>query len=262
MGKIADISEVLLELGLSGTVTDEERAIASTALVRTEGIVKRYLGYDPTTQTHTEFYPRQSFNSSRGQGVWEADANRAILRQISEAASNQLQLQHLPLRSISHLYIDYDGRSGAMAGSFSAETEKVEGDDFWANYDMLDSSGNKVCNDGILMSVGLWPETPGTVKVVYASGYGDAELHGQDSVIDASAILEVVIYEAVRRVRRMFASKKQSQGFIAGAITSESLGDYSYSADGSTISQVAGGGELSPDSKEKLATFRSWAFCL
>lgn len=261
-GQIADISEVLLEAGLSATVTEEERAIASTVLMRTEGIIKRYLGYDPTNQSHTEFYPQQAFNAQQSKGVWDVGGDKAVLEQLSEASSNQLQLIHIPIRSITHLYIDYDGHSGAQVGAFAADTEKVEGTDFWPNYDMLDSLGAKVCSDGVLMSTGLWPRTSGTVKVVYVAGYTDSELHGQDAVIDASPILEVVIYESVRRIRRFFATKKQSQGFLAGNIVSESLGDYSYSLDGSSASQIVGGGELTPDSKEKLSQFRNWGFCL
>lgn len=262
MGKIADVAEVLLELGLSAVVTDEERAIAATVLIRAEGAVKQYLGYDPAYQTHTEYLPTFQTQVRDQEGVWEVDGGEAVLRNLSSGATDQLQLTHLPIRSITSLYIDYDGRSGAKVDAFPATTLKVEGTDFWPNYDMVDSDGVKVCSDGILRSMGQWPTSPGTVKVTYMAGYKDDELHGADLLIDASPILEAVINESVRRVKRFFAQKKQATGFVTGAITSESLGDYSYSVDGASASQLLGGGNLTSDTKERLSRFRRMSYDL
>ncbi len=256
-----DISAVLLELGLSSTVTDEERAVVAGSIFRAEAAVKRFLHYDPAYGTRTEYYPRVGRAVASQDTVWEVSGDQAVLRQLEEAASNELQLQSIPLRSITSLCIDYSGRSGSASGAFAAETLKVEGVDYWPNYDSVDSLGNKMCNDGVIKSSGAWPSTPGTVKVVYISGYRTEELHGQDSVVDASPILEAVLYEAVRRVRRMFANKKRTgAGFAAGTIVSESLGDYSYSVDGASASQLAGGGDLTPDNRERLQPYvlMSW----
>lgn len=262
MGNIADVAEVLLEIGLSATVTDEERAIAATALTRAEGAVKRYLGYDPTYLSHVEYLPTFQTLVRDQQGVWEVEGDMAVLRNQSSGATDQLQLMHLPVRSVTSLYIDYDGRSGTRVGAFAATTLKVEGTDFWPNYDLVDSDGAEVCSDGILRSMGQWPTSPGTVKVTYMAGYKDDELHGADLLIDASPILESVINEAVRRVRRFFAQKKQTTGFVAGAIVSESLGDYSYSVDGASASQLLSGGDLTSDTKEKLSSFRRMSYDL
>jgi hypothetical protein len=256
MEHIADISEVLLELGLSDSVTDEERAIATTAIAKAEGAIRRFLGYDPVYQEHTEYYPMRTIGSQRRQGVLEVDGDVAVVRQLSEGATNVLALRHVPLRAVTALYIDYDGRSGARDGAFGSEALKTEGADFWANYDAVDSDGNGVAPDGILNSIGLWPTTPGTVKVVYMAGYTAAELRGQDTIIDASGINDAAVNEAVRRVKRFFAVKKQSRsGFVAGIVTSERLGDYSYSIDAASTAQLLGGGDLTPESKEKLQPF-------
>lgn len=252
---IADISEVLLELGLSDSATDEERAIASTMLVRVEGAIRQFLGYDPVQRSHTEFLPTFQGNAVGDQGAWEVEGGMAVQRGLSIGTSDRLQLTHLPIRSVTSLHIDYDGRSGAASGAFAASTLKVEGVDYWPNYDGVDDAGAKLCRDGIVMSLGLWPTTPGTIKVVYVAGYSAAELHGQDSTVDASPILESVIYETVRRVRRFFATKKSSAGFLAGTLASESMGDYSYSVDGASASQLLGSGDLTPETKEKLSGF-------
>lgn len=259
MGSIADVAEVLLELGLSSSVTDEERAVASVMLTRAEGAVRKVLRYDPTQQSRTEFYPRQDYNASSGRFIWETSDTQAFIRRVSEAATDELQVQHIPVRSTPaiQLFIDYDGRSGARDGAFASDTLKVEGDDFWPNYDGEDSDGNSLCRDGIIRSIGSWPTTAGSVKIVYTGGYSDSELHGQDAIIDASPILNAVIEEARRRVEKMFVRKKSSLvGFAAGPKTSESLGDYSYSVDASSASKLYGGdNDLLPATIESLQEF-------
>lgn len=262
MGSIVDISEVLLELGLSSSSTEEERAVASQAIARVEASVIRYLRYDPVQRTRTEYYPQRVSSYQPRQGVWEADANQAYLRELSEASTSELQLKHIPIRSVTSLHVDYDGRSGAQAGSFAAESLKVEGTDYWPNYDGVDGSGNKLCKDGILRSIGRWPQTPGTVKIVYVAGYTAAELHGQDLVVNAGQIVEAVVVEACRRVRKMFAMKKRTgAGFVPGVVTSESLGDYSYSIDGSSATRLTtSSADLSVEAVELLSGFVNWGW--
>lgn len=263
MDHIADISEALLELGLSSSVTDEERAIVDTALLRAEAAVRRYLGYDPVYGSHTEFYPNADYQAGQREGVWEVSGDQAVMRELTSAQVDELQLRHIPVRSITHLYVDYDGRCGTKAGAFAAATEKTVGVDFWSNYDGVDSVGVSVCRDGILRSSGMWPVTTGSVKVVYVAGYKAAELHGQDSVLSALPILEAVVGETCRRVRSIMALKKRTgAGFVPGIITSESLGDYSYSVDSGSANQQVMGGDLCRASIERLMEFRNFGGAL
>lgn len=257
MATIVDISEVLLELGLSNSATDEERAIVATAITRAEGAVKRHLRYDPVQRTRTEYYPHQDFRSAAREAVWEVNDTEAYLRHMAEAASTDLQVQHLPIRSITTLHIDYDARSGSRSGAFGVSTLKVEGEDFWPNYDGLDSSGNKICRDGIIRSAGSWPNVAGSVKLVSVAGYTAKELHGQDTIVDASPIMDAVIDEAVRRAKKAFVNKKHARvGFAAGPITSERLGDYSVSYDSASANRLFGGlYDLLPETSQTLSEF-------
>ena len=253
--RIADISEVVLALGLSASITDEERAICNEALKRSEAFVRRYLHYDPVQASRTEFYPQGDFSNYGGGGVWDTDGTNAFFKEVDKMSAEELQLTHIPIRSITSLSIDYDGRSGTKSGAFA--TLETEGVSFWPNYDMLDSSGNKVCRDGILRSHGLWPAIPGSVKIVYVAGYTDAELHGEDEVIDASPILEAVVDEAIRRVKKIYSRQKTSgSSFESGLKTKEKLGNYSYETDSRT-SQILVGGEtdLLPETQMKLDAF-------
>jgi len=263
MGTIIDPSEVLLEMGLSASVTEEERAIVNTAIVRAEGAIKRYLKYDPVQCERTEYYPQQEFDHNSREGLWEVQGGLAVIRRVTEASTSELQVKHVPIRSITSLRVDLDGRSGTTLGSFPLETERIEGSDFWANYDGLDSSDVQICRDGIIRSFGLWPVTPGTVRLIYIAGYTSAEIHGQDTLVDASPIMDATLQEAVRRAQKAFLMMKSSRGFVAGPLTGERMGDYSYTLASSTSQQLFGGSyDVIPSSVEKLSDFVNWGWAM
>ena len=263
MESMIDISEVLLELGLSSSVTDEERAIVATAMSRAEAAVRRFLYYNPAYSSHTEYYPVTNRPGSYQDGVWEVDDANAFIRGDGLAVTDELQLRHIPVRSITNLYVDYDGRSGSKSGSFGTDTEKTEGDDFWLNSDGVDGDGDGICRDGIIRSSGLWPIEAGSIKIVYVAGYTGGELHGTDDVIDASPILETVVYEACRRARRIMALKKQTgPGWVPGVITGERVGDYNYTVDGNSVGQLISGGDLEASSKQRLMDFVNMGWTL
>lgn len=263
MGRTVDISDVLAELGLSAGATAEETAVATRALTGAEGAVRRYLGYDPSYQEHTELLPAGRINAQPTAGVWNVGADVAVLSELPTASNDQLQLTHLPIRSVTSLHVDYNARAGATPGAFAAGTLKVEGVDYWPNYTLVGSDGVGVCEDGIIRSFGLcWPSVPGAIKVVYYAGYKAAELLGTDLKLDASPIHEAALYEAVRRTLRYFANKKSRVGFTPGNVVSESLGDYSYALDSANAAGTTDGGDLAPDSKEKLASFRRMSYDL
>ena len=263
MPTIADISELLIELGLSASVSETDRALAQQSLIKAEGAVKRCLLYDPVQASRTEYYPNQDFTRTGREAIWEANDTHAYLRHLAEASTIELQVRHLPIRSITSLHIDYDGRAGTRSGAFGSETAKTEGTDFWPNYDSLDSDGNKVCTDGILRSEGLWPATAGSVKIVYTAGYTQAELRGAESVLDASPIWEAVLDEAVRRFTKAKQRMTRGRAGFTGPLTSESLGDYSYSADSAMLTRLVGGGmDVLPETEQKLSSFINYGVAM
>jgi hypothetical protein len=262
MSRIVDISEALLVLGLSTSCTNEERAITLFCITHAEGDVRRFLGYDPVYATRTEYYPLMDHAQGHHDSVWEVTATQAYERRVSQGSANKLQLKHVPVRSITSLKIDYDGRSGTQSGAFGAETAKVEGTDFWPNYDMKDSSGNRVCRDGILNSVGLWPMQPGSVQVEYYAGYSVEELHGQDSVIDASPLWVACLDEIQRRVMKIMSRKKNRIAGFVGPLASEHIGDYSYTANTALLTSLIGGGSLMSETQEKLNEFVNYGAML
>jgi hypothetical protein len=257
VGNIIDVEEVILELGLSSSNTEEERSIAGVAIQRVEGIVKRYLKYDPSRRTHTEFYPQSDFRRDARIAVWEINDTNAFQRRRVRGMNDELQIQHLPIRSITDLRIDFDGRHGTQSGAFAASTQQVEGTDFWPNYDGEDDDGNSICRDGIIRSAGAWPTEPGSIKIVYIAGYSDAELHGQGGVVDASPITDVIISESIRKIKKAFVEMKQGAvGFVAGPMMSETLGNYKYVLDSAITTRLFGNEwNLMPDSLDRLNDF-------
>jgi hypothetical protein len=232
------------------------------AITRAEGAVRRFLHYDPEMLQRTEYYPQSDYTHQTRDTVWESEGNQAFLRRLAEASTNDLQLQHIPIRSVDDLRIDYDGRSGTQTGAFGIDTLKVQGTDYWPNFDGFDDDGDRICRDGILKSIGRWPVETGTVQVQYTAGYSAAELHGQTPLVDASPINEAVVDEAVRRVRRAQVwKKKNSIGFAAGPLTSEKLGDYGYTIDASMANRMFGSAyELMQETQAKLQEFVNYGW--
>jgi hypothetical protein len=262
MASIVDISEALLLLGLSATVTDEERAIVSHSITAAEGAIKRHLKYDPVYAERTEFYPAMDARRSGQESVMEVNATSAYERMLSDSRADELQLRHIPIRSITSLYIDYDGRAGQKAGSFAASTQKTSGTDFWVNFDGVDSDAASFSRDGLVRSQGLWPAQAGSIKIVYYAGYKQKELRGQDAKINAAPIWEACLEEVTRRVLKVFSRKKKLLAGFSGPLISENLGDYSYQTNTEVLNALISGTDLLPESREKLAEFENYGIML
>lgn len=257
MGSIADISEVVLDAGLESSITETERALINTSINRAEAAIRRFLRYDPVRRSRTEYYPQADRGNPANPTIWEATDSIAYERQVVAGATTELQVRHVPVRSIANLWIDYDGRFGQQSGAFGSDTLKTAGTDYWMSFDGQDDDGNGISRDGIIRSQGLWPVEAGCVKIEYTAGYSSAELHGQKDLVDATAILESVVDEAIHRLLKVQSRKKRSQvGWVGGPITSEELGDYSYRIDTSTAAKLIGpSSDLMDETVDRLQPF-------
>jgi hypothetical protein len=254
--EVLSIEDIYALLEVNAALTDAEKVVVQQSMVAAWGAIRRYLGYDPVIEQRTEFYPQMDFSSLGGGSRWESNDTHAYMRQTNGGACNQLQLSHIPVRSIVSLRIDYDGRGGSRSGSFGDATEKTEGVDFWRNTDTLDGEGEPMSRDGILFSHGLWPLVPGSVKITYLAGYRATELRGEDAITDASLIRESLIDETIRRLHRNESRAKRSATGFSGPLTSENLGDYSYSVDSTVRNELVAGGDLSKVNCQRLEMFR------
>ncbi len=230
--------QIYLTLNLDDP-SDKERVIVVESIKYAYGLIKQYLHYDPVLREHTQYVRNQHLrNSTAQQAWWNSSSDKAYLEFNAVNRSDELQLQHLPIRNSGAdlagtaqdpvVYIDSLGRSETRTGSFTQLL--VEGDDYWGNYDVLDDNGAKVANDGILRGY-RWDSEPGTIKVTYWGGYTPEELYGHANILDATPIMQAMVIETVRKFKQtvLMDGKKSATGFSLGMITQERLGDYSYS---------------------------------
>jgi len=265
---IANADDIKLLLGLSASITDEEQAFISLIHPLAEGLVRQYLKYDPEQKTHTEYFPRHLRSGGPGygqEGRWSVSGSRAIWESL-DSSDSTLQLTHLPLRLITTVHVDTSALHGDSDNAFDVDTMWTHGTDYYGDWDQAD-----VGYSGQLYSYGSWPSEPGTVKVVYRAGYSPAELLGtatEDAVVgdvittagvDGSGITRAVHITVISQfIKGMALRKKDSVGFTPGVITSERLGDYSYTL-GEGIFGAAGLAASIPDeAKEQLEAYRHW----
>lgn len=253
-------AEVRVACGVIVSITDAERAVLSLVHPLAEGAVKSYLGYDPEYKAHVEFYPRLRTNdrerTADGMG-WEVLHNRAVL--VDESSRGDLQLLHLPVRDVTEIRVDWDGRAGQRPGSFGDDTLFTKGDQYW-----LDLDQDNLCKSGLVLSVSLWPTTPGSIKVSYLAGYSTAELSGRAaSSINASPIKEATLMAVSQAMRDYMSSQKGRAGWVAGRLASERLGEYSYQLDGSgTAATSSFQIQLPPGAQQRLQAFRHFGLQL
>lgn len=254
MSTIASEAEARTSLGLMTSITDEERAMLNLLLPEAEGAVISHLGYDPVQRSETEYYPRA--DPSGGIGIvgaaWDVDAahRQAELYGIRGRAPMfpSLQLERIPVRQVTDLRIDYAARFGQASGSFATASKKTAGTDFW-----LETDKANFCPTGCLFANFQWPMEPGTVRVTYRAGYSPDELAGRATTssvagdgtittarVNASPIKRAVLLTLSTAMQKWAALKKSKTGWKPGGLSSEKLGDYSYTVGGTSAETIAG----------------------
>lgn len=230
--------ELRMALGIDATITAQERALLTMLHPEAEAAVKRALRYDPEQRERTEYYPRARPDGHHNpvEGRYESTGLRAVF--VQEDVESTIVLAHIPIRSVSELRVDYSGRYGQASGAFPADTAWTQGTDFY-----IDAGVSGLGGSGILLAERGWPQIPGSIKVTYTAGYSADEFSGRDTTnyIDASPIKSAVLETFLVSWHRTYATRKKSGvGFVPGPITSERMGDYSWSGGGQTAAMLGG----------------------
>ena len=250
-------AEVQAYLGLSSLPS-----LLTTVRPYAEQAVKSYLRYDPEQKVHTEILPNARRTSDRDNLV-DVSGNKVIYFGPS-TANNMLAVKNLPVRDSNstgvsdnpRVYEDYDAKFGQATDAFAASTELTLGTEFFIEYEQIGLS-----KSGTFIRVGgNWPSTYGTVKIVYTAGYSSDELAGTGGDVDASDIkLATLITAAHIYKQAVLNGSSGAAGLVSGAITSESLGDYSYSVSGDSAKQSGFAyGALPHQVKSMLSSYRSY----
>ena len=226
---ICDLATVKLNLGISGTTQD---AVLTLWLNAAISAVINYCGTSFESQLRTEYYQPDGWN---------------------------LLLRNRPVISVTSVYEDTNGFWNQSATPFPAETLLTAGVD----YALQEDAGELVATYGYISRSGIirrlnrsWPRryprqlipgwttqnlslpdypSIGSVKVVYTSGYTTLP----------AAITQAVCFEV--------SAYKQRAKLGGANLTSESLGEYSYSL-GQQIPVIVGG-LLSDAARNLLAPF-------
>jgi hypothetical protein len=259
-----------VQLGLEDSITAAERAFLNLTHPAIENLVKKEIGYDPVQDVETEYYPLAEPDATHVHGVWDVNIShtRAQFERIGRGIRDELQLLRLPVRSISDLRVDENGRFGKGDNAFGSGTDWTEGEDFWATYEK-----DNLCLSGLLKAQGSWPVTAGSVKVTYRAGYSPDELRGvaeatataTDGTIttkrlDGSGLNRAVIITMVQAFQTWAQTKKSSRWGFRGPVISERAQDYSYQ-----LASAGGGGgagglitSLPPEAAELCEPYRNW----
>lgn len=271
MGSIVTTNDyIVARLGLTAP-TANELALIEAAIMQAEGAIKQYLGYDPVQRTRKEIYAIRDPLQGRGAGQWDINQTHAFIRRESRASALEIIVKHVPIRSITSMKVQYGARHGTITDAFPDDSALTEGVDFWPAYHQYDDNGQKVCTSGLIRSYGVWPSEAGSIEIEYTAGYSADELAGVASILDASAIAAAVQIEAARRALEAFQSQRDPRtGTSTGQITSERLGDYSYTVGGTSASSSGSAGntlfgginELLPETRTRLSGFVNYGYML
>lgn len=267
---IASFQEILVALGLSDLtqLSTGNEALAKLVHGPAEGAVKDYIGYNPIQAVRTEFYPtRDELAGSMLHGHTEfgyatvsplSHSTRAEIGnwRTDGLEAHKLLLRSIPIRSITSVHEDREGRSGQGSNKFPASTLLTPDEDYY-----IDLDENEHGRSGFLIRRGRsWPCDIRSVRVIYTAGYSPLEFMGFGDV-DASPIKHAVILTAVRLfVQLKSHAGSPSGGFGAGPVKQEKLGDYAYamglSADeGGLGSFTLNPGQLPDAAKEMLGPY-------
>lgn len=292
---IVSEADIRLFVGLEGEITSAERGHVQRAHTHAEGLVKSYLGYDPEQRRHIEFYPRATPVGGMAYQYPDFDewtSNGVSARPLSMGGhypvGETLQLQNIPVRSVTELYDDPGANFGQATrttfdGSFdySFQSEGFDsnslltlGDDYFLDLEEVGISWTGL----VYRKNGTWGTEVGSVAVNYVAGFSAAELSGKADVdaaeadaargmvttvgVDASPISYAVMLTAGKmlHVQNHLRKSTNGGGFNGGnTYQSERFQDYQYTRPQSDASSTQLTGlivALPTEAQEVLDPFR------
>lgn len=252
---ICDHSEVLAYLGKAGaTLTDAEAAAIQLIHEPCEAAVKALLDQTFEQATHVEFLP--SMAGRRQRRDWPIDPDPDVsgdtvrFRTEGALSTDVLQLRHIPVLTTSlEVREDPGGYGGQSSGAFADATILTAGNDYY-----LDTDESSVSQTGLIYRVdGSWPAEPRSVKVTYLGGFTDEQIQRGLAGAIKLATLKTIAHNFKMAVH------SAASGEI-GPKTSERIGKYSYSVDGSAAAKasVSSGATIPEGVYKDLQPFRNF----
>ncbi|HEX7379647.1 MAG TPA: hypothetical protein VF278_21165 [Pirellulales bacterium] len=154
--------------------------------------VKDFLGWgEVEQQTWVEYYPREQGAAITGDPHYIVASNHQLAVPGFYFAPNIIQLQQLPVRSITEVREDATGYFGQESNAFPATTILQSGGDYFLKIENpAIYGGQPISWSGHLVRRAFWfPATVGSVMVTYVAGFTATELSGRWQVFK-TAVLE------------------------------------------------------------------------
>lgn len=177
---VAAQSDILTVFGLSAI-----NNLAQWAWTQAEQHVKDFLGWQEIEQqTWVEYYPREPGIAQVNDPHYVLASDRQTAIPQSYLAPDLVQLQQLPVRSITEVREDPTGYFGQVEGAFGDGSILTAGTNYY-----LKTEQDGICWTGHLIRRGyLFPATMGSLKVTYVAGFTAAELSGRWSVFKTAVV--------------------------------------------------------------------------
>jgi hypothetical protein len=228
-----------------------------------ESTVEQFLGYQIAKREFEEYYPIAGrldggFDPLVDNYTYDSVNGRAVAQKdFRGAPGTRLQLRNTPVRADGlRVWEHYNAHAGSGTNPFNSDTELTIGRDFYVDWD---SPG--ISRTGHLIRIsGAWSTQPRSIKVIYSSGYVADELNNANDVVLRVAAIKLALLNTVLFTLKDVAMQQASAKgtFKPGAITSESLGNYSYSTGGVGSGQFGMAVALPASEMQRLQPYRSY----
>lgn len=247
---ICSVAEVKTYLGLGASATDAQIGLIEMLMPGVDDLIKSFLGWNVIQATYTHLLPDiDMFDIYYGNldlGV-PFDANGSRISYAFPGNPQILQVPEIPLRSVTSLYADYSSAGGQGPADFPAGSLLAEGTDYYIDFDAVtDPTPNARKGVGwtghIRRWIGsVWPARQRTAMVTYVAGVTPDELDGVATF--PSGRVRNIKLAAIQACAAAFNQAKATQvnGLGAqGPITSEKIGDGTFSYHEGAVAQMTG----------------------
>lgn len=218
--QLADTDEILQTfLGISSPTSVQQDQMD---LIRTgiESSIKRFCRWQLTEQSKTSFMPLHP--NAMGMNVPTAELFSP--RYMVTGSRNRLQLPAMYVKSITSVNEDQNAQAGYGSADFGATTLLTAGE----NYFLEKDQGSAYSWSGGVIRVGRnWSSIPGTIKIVFVSGFSESELAGEQNALRLATIKECAdAYIRLKRMQAAFVTGVDGGTLNYGLVTKEKLGDW------------------------------------
>lgn len=218
---IVSSSDVVDYLGLGSDFDTTGLAAICSGI---ESAVKNFCRWQILDTEITAYLPRRG----EAYGIHIPTVSLLTYTITPSGPRNRLQLPAPWVTAVESVHVDLSAFADQGDDDYSASTELVAGTDYYLE---TDNDAGDVSRSGFLVRTGdNWPSIPGSIRVVFNSGFTDEQLAAEHYALRFALIQEAAnAFFRLSKARKAFVTGLGEGGDKSGLIRSERLGDYSVS---------------------------------